>query len=205
MKNFLKVLYIMRYYILCIFLFVCILIGFDLWLIPLKYDTPWYLIIIFIIISVIGVILIDGITAAFIHHLPKKWFDPKLKKYKLKKGEKQFFNIIKIRKWKDKIPEIGELTCNFGKGKIDNPDSPEYLYNFLIEMGYAEEIHFWSCLTGFLVILILPLKYFYFIGIPVGIINTGFNVISALIQRYNRPKLLILYERKTRTKISNEN
>ncbi len=200
MKNLGKVLYIMRYYIICIIFFLLVLIGLNLWLIPYVYNTPWYLIVLFVTISVIGVILIDGISAAIIHHMPSKWFDPYKKKYKLKRGEKKFFEIIKIRKWKDKSPEIGALTCDFGKGKIKDPDNPKYLYDFLIEMGYAEAIHFGSCITGFLVILIIPLKYFYFIGIPVAIINIGFNIISALIQRYNRPKLLILYERKLRTK-----
>lgn len=198
MKKFFKTLYVMRYYILCILVFMIALIGFNLWLIPYKYDTQWYLIVLFVIVSVIGVIAIDGIVAAIIHKMPKKWFDPHKKKYKLKAGEKKFFNFIKIRKWKDKIPEIGEMTCNFSKGSIENPDNPEYLYSFLIEMGYAESIHFTSCLIGFLVIFIIPLKYFYFIGIPVGVINIGFNILSALIQRYNRPKLLILYERKLR-------
>lgn len=203
MKKFFKVLYLMRYYILCIVICMLVLIGLDLWLIPYKYDTPWYFIVLFIVISVIGVIIIDGIIAAVVHHFPKKWFDPKQNKYKLKKGEKKFYDIIKIRKWKDKIPEIGALTCDFGKGKIENPDDLEYIYSFLIEMGYAESIHFSSCILGFLVIFIIPLKYFYFIGIPVGIINIGFNILSAFIQRYNRPKLLMLYERKVRSKNNN--
>lgn len=201
MKTFFKVIYALRYYLLCILIAVLILIGLDLWLVPKVFpDTPWWLIVLFIVGSVVAVILIDGIIAAVVHKFPKKWFDPYKKKYKLKKGEKKFFDIIKIRKWKDKIPEIGALTCDFGKGKIDDPNNPAYLYDFLIEMGYAESIHFSSCLLGFLIILIIPLKYFYFIGIPIGIVNIGFNILSAWIQRFNRPKLLILYERKMRNK-----
>ena len=198
MKKFLKAIHIMRYYILVIFIFTLILIGINIWLIPKKYDLSWILITLFVLLSVIMVIVVDGITAAIIHHLPKKLFDPYRKEYRVSKFEKSFFRLIKIRKWKDKIPEIGALTCDFGKGKIENPNDPKYIYDFLIEMGYAESIHITSCLTGFLIIFILPIKYFVYIGLPISIINIGFNILSAWIQRYNRPKLLLLYERKIR-------
>lgn len=200
MKKFLKAIYIMRYYILVILIVTLMLIGINIWLIPKKYDLSWIYITLYVLLSVIMVIVVDGVTAAIIHHLPKKLFDPYRKEYRVSKFENNFFKFIRIRKWKDKIPEIGALTCDFGKGKIENPNDTQYIYEFLIEMGYAESIHIISCLTGFLIILILPIKYFLYIGLPIAIINIGFNILSAWIQRYNRPKLLLLYERKMKNK-----
>lgn len=196
MNKFFKALYLMRYYILSIFSLVLILIGIDI--ILLKQQVDWWLIIVLIVISVIAVVLLDALTAIIIHHLPGKLFEPTKKKYQVSKFEKWFYNVIQIRKWKDKIPEIGALTCDFGKDKIINPNDLNYIYTFLIEMGYAEEIHFISCLIGFLIVFILPLKYAIYIGIPIAVINSFYNILSALIQRFNRPKLLHLYIRRQR-------
>jgi len=189
----------MRYYLLIILLLVALIIGVNALILPKKFNIELYQIIIYVIASVIMVIILDGLCAFVIHHLPNKWFRPDKKKYRVGSFEKAFYRLIKIRKWKDLIPEIGELTCSFGKDKLKNPNDLEYLYAFLIEMGMAEEIHFISCIIGFLIIFILPLRYAFYIGIPISIINSFFNILSALIQRYNRPKLLILYHRKQRT------
>ncbi len=196
MKKVFKVIYKLRYYLLIIFLLGALISLIDIFLLKNLYDTPSYLVIIFVYLSILAVIIIDGLTAALIHKLPKKLVDPY--RFKQHKGEKKFFNFIKIKKWKDIIPEIGEATVDFAKDKLDNTSSSEYLYMFLIEIGYAELDHLFSFFTGFLIIFILPLKYALFIGLPVGIINIIFNLLSYLIQRYNRPKLLIVYERTKR-------
>jgi glycosyl-4,4'-diaponeurosporenoate acyltransferase len=198
MKKVIKVLYLLRYYLLTILLFVIAVCAINICLLRTYYQMSWYLIIIVVVGSTLAVIALDGLTASIIHHLPKKLFDPYKKCFIVKKWEKKFFNVIKIKKWKDKIPEIGALTCDFGKDHISDPNNVEYIYSFLIETGYAEVIHNVSCVIGFLVILICP-KCLLSIGLPIGIINVGFNILSSLIQRYNRPKLLAVYERKKRT------
>ena len=193
MKKVFKIIYKLRIYLLIIFLLGCLISLIDYFVLKNLYDTPWYLTILFVFASIIYVIIIDGLTATIVHHLPKKIADPY--RFKTKKWEKKFFNFIKIKKWKDYIPEIGEATVDFAKDKLQTNSDSSYLYLFLIEMGYAEIIHIVSFFTGFLIIFLIPLRYALFIGLPVGIINIIFNLLSALIQRYNRPKLLIVYER----------
>ena len=193
MKKVWQVFYKMRYYFLIIFLCGAILSLIDSFVLYRKYNLPFYLSIIFVYVSIIMVIIIDGLTALVIHHLPEKLMEPE--RFKEHKWEKKFFKIIKIRKWKDYIPEIGGLTADFAKDKIENPSSSTYLHQFLIEIGYAEVIHTVSFFTGFLIIFILPFKYFIYIGLPIAVINIIFNLLSALIQRYNRPKFLVVYNR----------
>lgn len=195
MKKFFKILYALRYYLLSIFILMTIVALLDIFIF-LKGFYPWYYVILFVTVSVIVVIFIDGLTAAFIHKLPKRLFNPE--RFKERKGEKKFFEIIKIKKWKDKIPEIGELTCDFSKGEIKDPNDPEYILMFLQEMGYAEVIHFLSCILGFLIVFVLPLdlRVMLSVGLPIAIINVFYNLLSALIQRYNRPKLYRVYIRK---------
>lgn len=51
----------------------------------------------------------DALIAAFVRHaLPSKWFDHKKSVFTVEKKEKLFYEKIKIRKWKDKIPEWGK-------------------------------------------------------------------------------------------------
>lgn len=198
MKRVFKVIYALRWYLLSILIFAVVVALLNIFIF-LK-EIEWYFVSLWVLGSVVLVIIIDGITAAVIHKMPEKLFIPE--RFKERKGERGFFNFIRIKKWKDKIPEIGELTCDFSKSNINDPNDPKYIYKFLIEMGYAEAIHFISCLTGVLIILLvaftLPLKAMLSISLPVIIINSGYNIISALIQRYNRPKLYKLYIRKTR-------
>lgn len=201
MKKVFQVFYKMRYYFLVIFICGVILSVIDSFLLFDIYGLDWYFTTLFVFLSIIAVITIDGLTALVVHHLPKKWMEPS--RFKEHKWEKGFFKFIKIRNWKDKIPEIGAITADFAKDKMENTSSCEYLYQFLIEIGYAEVIHFASFVTGFLIIFILPFKYFIFIGLWVGIINIIFNLLSGLIQRYNRPKLLVVYNRAKKNEEKN--
>lgn len=203
MKKFFKILYVMRYYLLSIFIVSLILALLDIFLFLRAYN--WYFVVLFIIISVIVVIFIDGLTAYFIHKFPKHLFNPE--RFKEKKWEKGFYNFIKIKKWKDKIPEIGELTCDFSKSEIKDPNDPEYILMFLQEIGYAEVIHFLSCPLGFLIIFVIPfqIELILAITLPVALINSFYNLLSALIQRYNRPKLYKVYLRKLELKMRKEN
>ena len=202
MKKFFKVLFIMRYYLLSILIVTIILALLDIFVFLRNYHALY--IILLITVSVLSVILIDGMTALFIHKLPRHLFNPE--RFKEYKWEKKFYQFIKIKKWKDKIPEIGELTCDFSKSKIQELDDPNYILMFLQEMGYAEVIHFLSCPLGFLIIFVIPLnlELFLAISLPVALINTFYNLLSALIQRYNRPKLERFYKRQLQLQVRKE-
>ena len=205
MKKVFKIIYELRYYLLSIFILTLIVSILNAFLI--LRSIPWYFSFIMSFGSTILVIILDGFTASIIHHLPKDKVKPE--KFKERKNEARFFNFIKIRKWKDKIPEIGELTCDFSKSSINDPNDPEYVYQFLVEMGYAEVIHVASCFVGILIAIpllvfsilsILPWYSMLSISLVIIIINTIYNMLSALIQRYNRPKLYRVYLRQIQKK-----
>lgn len=57
-------------------------------------------------------IAIDALLALFIRRvLPGKWFNHKKAVFTVGAGEKKFCETIKIRKWKDKIPEWAGLRA----------------------------------------------------------------------------------------------
>lgn len=203
MKNVKIILNEFKYYILIILILI-----FGLSFIPyfiFNKEHNYFIYVLFYFLSLIGVLLIDGLVALIVHKLPKKCFDYNKKIYKQRKREKAYFRLIKIHKWKDSIPEIGKIACGFAKDKIEEPTNLVYLESFITETCYAEIIHFISMIIGFVVVFILPLRYILFIGLEVGFVNAVMNYPSFLIQRYNRPRLLIVLSRQRKKKEVNVN
>ena len=147
-------------------------------------------------INILAVFLIDAFIAFIIHKLPKKWFNCEKSIFYIYKWERIIYEKIKIRKWKDHIPELGWLA-NFRKNKVIEPNNNVYIEKFLVECCYGEVIHFLSFFLGFLILLIYP-QYVLFFGLPIALANGLINFLSLAILRYTRPKLKLLYERNKR-------
>ena len=171
-------------------IFGCVLIISSI--ITLATEMNFLLVFAFTALAVVLVIVVDALTATVARLLPKGYADERKKVYQVGKREKLFYEKLKIRKWKDKVPEIGHFT-GFRKNKIADPKSVEYLDRFLLEACYGEIGHFFSLFTGFLIMLLFPITDVWFaITIPVCIVNISLNLPSLFILRYNSYKLRIL-------------
>lgn len=143
-------------------------------------------------LAVLIILCIDGLTAAVARLLPKKCADRKKKCFQVSSKEKKIYEKMKIRAWKEYIPEIGHLT-GFRKNKIDQPKNIEYLERYLLECCYGEIGHFSSMFTGFLTLLFFPLTEIWIaIAVPVAIVSAILNVLPIFVLRYNAYKLEIL-------------
>ena len=143
-------------------------------------------------IGVVFEILVDGLVATIARLMPAKFADHTKKIYQVSAKEKKFYEKLKIRLWKDKIPEIGHFT-GFRKNKLTDPQSVEYVERFLLESCYGELGHFFSLFLGFTVLLLYPLSDVWFaLAIPVAIVNFFLNLPSLLVLRYNSYKLSVL-------------
>ena len=161
-------------------------------IIALITEMNFLLVLAFTALAVVLVIVVDALTATIARLMPKKYANEKSKIYQVGKKEKIFYEKLKIRKWKEKVPEIGHFT-GFRKNKIADPKSVEYLNRFLLEACYGELGHFFSLFTGFLIMLFFPITNVWIaITIPVCIINICLNLPSLFILRYNSYKLRIL-------------
>lgn len=146
----------------------------------------------FTVLAVALVIAVDAVVATVFRLLPAKFANHDKKFFSVSLKEKKFYEKIKIRKWKDYIPEIGHFT-GFRKNKIADPKSPEYIDRFLLEICYGQLGHFYSIFFGFLILLLFPITPFWLpLSISVAIINIFFNLPSLFILRYNSYKLKIL-------------
>lgn len=144
--------------------------------------------------STVAVIAVDGIFATIIRRaFPTKWFSHEKKIFQVSKKEQRFYDKLGIKKWKDKVLELGAFT-SFRKNKVREPNNNEYISRFLLENNYGFIIHIACVVLGFLIIFMLPLKYALCFGVPVGIVNAVLNLLPAFILRYNTPKLMTLYK-----------
>lgn len=150
-------------------------------------------VVIDVVISVVAVIAIDAITATIVRWLlPENWFNSRNEYFAAGKSERIFLEKIGIKKWKDRIPELGSFT-SFRKNKIQDPKNNEYVQRYITEANYGVAVHLAGIVFGFCIVFILPLNRCLFFGIPVAIVNAVYNGLSLAILRYNLPKLHQLY------------
>ncbi len=150
-------------------------------------SMSWWLILIIVISSVVGMILINGVVAIVCSKLiPNKCFHPEKKFYMPTKKECKFYEKIGIKKWKDRTLEMGFLN-GFPKDKVVN--SPEYIERFILEDMKGYLTHFVSLFASVLAIFILPMKFWLTVSIPVIVTSLILNIIPMMILRYNMPRL----------------
>lgn len=147
-----------------------------------------------ILFSLLLLIIIDAVVAIFVRMFPKKWVNPFNKIYTVHKWESKFYVKLAIRKWKDLIPESGKMLTGFGKREVLDMKDNAYLFKFMEETVYAEVMHLLSAVFGFLVVFV-NLKLWFLVGIPLAIFNFILQILPAMVQRYNRPKLMLAYRR----------
>ena len=157
----------------------------------LGFDAKF--VVLSVVLNVFSVIAADGLTAFVIRWLlPKKWFENGRGGFSAGKKEARFLEKIGIKKWKDRIPELGMFTA-FRKNKIADPKNNEYVKRYILEANYGVAIHAASMLAGFVIIFLSP-EYKWCFGIPVAIVNAVYNGLSLAILRYNLPKLHRLFK-----------
>lgn len=163
---------------------------------PMYELSPWVPVVV-TVGEVIAAIAVDGATEGIVRALPERHFCHGSKKlWTISAKEKRFYEKLKIRKWKDLTPELGQFT-HFRKNKIADPKSNEYLERYFLECNYGVVGHFVSLFTGFLVLLVFP-KLWLTVGVPVAVVNFILNVPSIFILRYNCHKLEVLYQSNLR-------
>lgn len=151
-------------------------------------------------LGAIAVIIIDGIFALLIRRLtPKSWFSAGRKGFQVSKTEYQLYRKLKIKTWKDKIPELGGFT-GFHKDKLESADNTAYLERFLLESNYGVIIHLANAIFGFFVAFIPPCSS-PSIWIPVFAVNFILSMLPVFVLRFNTYTLSRLYQRSLKHSI----
>ena len=198
------------YYIVTILISMALIVtGNAVFTMPIGLDEILWLALETTIYTV-GVIAVDGLFAFLIRRLtPMKWYKPGRRIFSVSKKEKNFYNKIKIKSWKDKVPELGGFT-SFHKNEFKTSSDSAYLERFIIESNYGVIIHLENALFGFLIMLIpcylLPYSHGFSVWFPVCAVNFVLSMLPVFILRYTNYTLLRLYNKSQRKKSgTNEN
>ncbi len=163
---------------------ICTLLG--VFICPLMdLDWKWGLMAIAMLVVLF---VADAILATLIRKLPEKWFDANNKYFDERKGERKIYEFLGVKKWKDKIPELGGFT-DFHKDKIYEPNCIEFYERFILESNYGSVLHIISAFIGYLIIFMAPLKTFYLMAIPMATVNFVLCMLPYFALRYNVGKL----------------
>lgn len=158
-------------------------------LINISFYDSFFTALAFSLISTVTVIAVDGLTAFLIRRLPEKYFSADSEFFDVTLKERNFYKKLKIKNWKDKIPELGGFT-GLHKNKVNSKNDAKYLAKFLMESNYGVIIHIVNAIFGFLII-ILPFRFS--VTIPVASVNAVLTFLPTLVLRYNTPTLKFLY------------
>lgn len=151
------------------------------------------------VVGVVAIIAWDGLMAFLIRRvLPMSWFSPGKKIFQVSKKERKFYLDIKIKSWKDKIPELGGFT-SFHKNELSSSNDVEYLKRFITESNYGVIIHIENAILGFLIFLI-PLCKAPSIWIPIFAVNFVLSMLPVFVLRYVTYTLNRLYEKQIKQK-----
>ncbi len=104
------------------------------------------------------------------------------------KRETRFYEKLGIKKWKDKVLELGALN-GFRKNKMQQPWDSKYIERFISENNLGLTIHFWSMISGFAILPLCPFSLIVKVTLPVAIISLIINLQAFAILRYNAPRL----------------
>ena len=147
------------------------------------------------LITVIKYIALIGILAHVLGEaLPRKWFHWDRFPYRAFPWEAggRIYETMGIRRWKDRLPDKSKHTKKTFTKQIKGHDNPDGLIRFLQETCVAEFVHWCLLLLSFPLYSYVPTPF----GAAVTVLYALSNVPFICIQRYNRPRLLRLLNRR---------
>ena len=99
-------------YALCISLLILYGVNVSLSLSGICGFDVWYALYA-MLMGTLLLFLVDAIVAVVVQLIPHKWVNPYFWGYKIFKFERRLYEFFGIRKWKDKIPEMGGLLKKY--------------------------------------------------------------------------------------------
>jgi len=145
-----------------------------------------------------AVVITDIVVALAVRLIPEEKLNPFSRIFIAGKRERQFYSLIRVRRWKDYIPETGKYLVHFAKDKIAEPHNNEYIIKFLRETCYAGLMHIFSFAIPFIFMPFMPIPYA--VSFSVAGVNAFLQILPVFVQRSNRPRLVSLYNYNQRFK-----
>lgn len=161
--------------------------------------APWYYVVISVVWCTALQFVLDGIIALIINKMPDRWFGVDRSFFRVTEAEKRLYKKLNVRRWKDKVWELGGLG-GFSKKNLTEPNNPQTIEKFIIECNKGVVTHRLSYPIGFFAILSLNNVCAVTIALPVAAVNLFLNILPTIVLRYNTPKLAAILVRLKRRK-----
>lgn len=136
-------------------------------------------------------------TGIFVHRLPVQWLsrDNWLTRPRaFEDGGRFYERVLRIRSWKDKLPEKGDFFPGGFSKRAITERSDEFLERFAAETRRAELVHWMNAASGPIFLLWCPW--------PLGVVMVCFGWAGHMpfvcIQRYNRARIERTLHRRQR-------
>ncbi|MBR7099402.1 MAG: hypothetical protein IKC59_08305 [Clostridia bacterium] len=169
-------------------------------LVNILFQTaPWDYVVLAVIWCTALQFALDGLIAFLINRLPDRWFGIDKPLFRISKKERELYKKLKVRRWKDKVWELGGLG-GFSKKMLKEPDNPDYIEKFIVECNRGVLVHRLSYPIGFLAMLTVQSSCVFTLALPVAAVNLFLNVLPTLVLRYNTPMLMSVLNRSKRKK-----
>lgn len=159
--------------------------------------AAWYYVVIAVVWCTAWQFALDGALAIAVHWMPNRWFGVNHPFYRVSDRERQLYKRLQVRRWKDKVWELGGLG-GFSKKRVQEPENPEYVERFIIECNKGVLTHRLSYPVGFLTMLTLTPVCALTVALPVATVNLFLNILPTLALRYNTPMLQRMLRRLQR-------
>ncbi|MBQ7343924.1 MAG: hypothetical protein IJW53_04065 [Clostridia bacterium] len=156
--------------------------------------ASWYYILISVVWCTALQFVLDGAVALSIRMTPDRLYGIDNPLFHITEWEKEMYKRVQVRRWKDKVWELGGLG-GFSKKNMTSTKDPEYVKTFIVECNRGVATHRLSYPVGFVAMLTLKGACVYTVALPVALVNLYLNILPTLVLRYNTPKLKTLYER----------
>jgi glycosyl-4,4'-diaponeurosporenoate acyltransferase len=173
-------------------LFAVCSVGLSLWAVLAPCPAGWAVTLGEQYLRFGATVVVVGLLAHFVGEaLPRRWFHYDRRPYLPWKWERQgrvYDQVLHISRWKDKMLDKSQAVKGSVTKSIGTDVHIAHLESLLAETCVAETVH-WVlfCLSPLMFVTMdLPLS------IPGAVIYALCNLISLMIQRYNRPRLAAL-------------
>ena len=123
--------------------------------------------------------------------LPKRWFSAECFPFRSQPWEEKLYRLLRVKQWQNKLPDMSRIFPKLMPAKRLTPQTMTDLPRMIEETCVAELIHWLLWLVSPVLLVVMKKPWSIVMTVLYGLSNLPF----ILIQRYNRPRLLRLYER----------
>ncbi len=146
-----------------------------------------------IVWSTVYIIVLGVLSHIIGELLPRSWFDETKFPYSSFSWEQdgKIYNRIKIRKWKNKLPDMSRIMRDMLPKRVDFDNDAEEIEAVIKETCVAECVHWVLAVLSFGIHIIWKKR----IGLLVAAAVSLSHIPFIIIQRFNRPNLIKLRDR----------